>query len=822
MRLAIAVTAVLGLASMAAADPALAAVRKPTNITAQDLGAALQVFANDRDLQLVYATQEIADHRTSGAVGELSASEALTQLLEGTGLTYKYLDDKTITILPLATGDTEPAHTSAAPKDGSTTSAAKEAQKSFWDRFRLAQADSGKDVGNRAALTEESKESPAAVQLEEITVTAQKRKESLKDVPISISVLSGDQLDKSTVVGVTDALNTVPGVVAVAANQGSGTQIAVRGVAAAAQLSGGSSPIAYYLDTVPFGFVKATLAPDSNAYDLERIEVLRGPQGTLYGANAQGGVVRILTQDADLDEFHFKARTLASSTESGGGNYRADMAFNVPIVEGKLAARAVVGYENLSGWIDNKVANNVNDGELRNYRLKINAQPTDGLSVALSAWVTRDNYGGLSSSDDAGRRPSASLPEWIVSDYDAYGLRIGYEFPTFSISSMTSYLSYDSANQLDLSAAGLPRPETTALNADVFSEELLLNSTLSGSWQWSVGMFYRDDDDQNLFLIPALFLQDYQNRSKSYAAFGEVRWRFQSQWELTLGMRYFHDDVTTHDNNPANPPFEVNDTFNSTTPRVVLSWYPSSTLTAYASYSEGFRSGSPQNAGINVPATKPDLLHNYEVGLKTDAMNGRLSFDTAVYYIDWKDVQQLIGVPVGTFCCTSALVNGVGASGPGIDFEVAARPFDGLELRLTSSWNDLTFEDDVRSFNVVMFNKGDRLNLSSKYNGGASAEYSLGLGGGGYRAVFAASANYISRRSYRTVVAAVPRVATGDNWWVSRATFALVSPAHWTATLFGDNLNNENGAIGPGAYNTPEWSQRVRPRTIGVQFDYRF
>src|SRR6185503_12682397 len=99
------------------------------------------------------------------------------------------------------------------------------------------------------------------------------------------------------------------------------------------------------LDSVPFGFVRSSILPDTNVYDLDRVEVLRGPQGTLYGASAQNGVVRVLTHEADPDRFELKARTAVSATDGGGGNYRGDLAVNVPLIERKLAARAVLGYQ---------------------------------------------------------------------------------------------------------------------------------------------------------------------------------------------------------------------------------------------------------------------------------------------------------------------------------------------------------------------------------------------------------------------------------------------------------------------------------------------
>jgi outer membrane receptor protein involved in Fe transport len=208
-----------------------------------------------------------------------------------------------------------------------------------------------------------------------------------------LSRLCGADLDKSSVQSVSDALSMVPGVAVNVTGQGGETKLTIRGVTAAGSLFAGPSPIGYYLDSVPFGLVRSAVQPYANSYDLNRIEVLRGPQGTLYGASALNGVVRVLTNDADLNDFDFKARASVSSTESGGGNWREDAAVNLPIVDGKLAARLVVGQEHDSGWINSPIGNNINDGDLKNIRLKVNAQPIDDLSIKLGATHEEANFG---------------------------------------------------------------------------------------------------------------------------------------------------------------------------------------------------------------------------------------------------------------------------------------------------------------------------------------------------------------------------------------------------------------------------------------------
>jgi iron complex outermembrane recepter protein len=203
----------LCMIGFSSADDAHASIRKDTNIPAERLGPALNALAQDRNFQIVYVTEEVANVHTEGAVGEFTTEEALKRLLTGTGLTYRYLDDKTVTIGSATTPRelSGSAQTTSTGSDDANT--AKEGKKSASGSFRVAQVDQGKSsvaspVGSQAPRSQDSSQSPS-VGLEEIIVTAQKRSERLQDVPISITVLAGDSLDRSTFQGATEALSTV-------------------------------------------------------------------------------------------------------------------------------------------------------------------------------------------------------------------------------------------------------------------------------------------------------------------------------------------------------------------------------------------------------------------------------------------------------------------------------------------------------------------------------------------------------------------------------------------------------------------------------------
>ncbi|MFC4311615.1 TonB-dependent receptor [Steroidobacter flavus] len=672
--------------------------------------------------------------------------------------------------------------------------------------------------------------------LEEVVVTAQWREQLLQDVPISISVLNGEDLDSATVEDLTDVLSRVPGVSINETIAGGGSQVVVRGVAAPLAVFNGASPTAYYLDWVPFGFSTHAIGPDPNVYDLERIEVLRGPQGTLYGASALNGVVRVLTRDADLKQFAAKARVSTSNTEDGGWNYRGDVALNAPLIEGKLAARAVLGYQDLAGWIDKPTHDDANDAQLRNARLKINAQPTEELSIGASAWLSRSDRGAPSISYES--RTSSSLgDEPISTDYDAYGFKVGYEFGMFSLTSVTSYIDYVNHSFLDL---GIPVDPPFRIEYDLQAEsvaqEVILSSKLNGPWRWSAGVIYRELDDRQYYFINGIYLAPGRltNTSRSKAVFGEVtRALHDGDVEITAGLRYFEDNVRLEEQSRLTgvPPEELvnsEDSFDATTPRLAFTWHPSKQMTVYASYSEGFRSGVIQDPGIlavaPVPSAKPDRLSNYEIGTKGNLLGGLFSFDAAAYYIDWQDVQQpiVVRVPVGTtFRDLSALVNGESASGIGFDIGLTTRPFDGFDVGVNATWNDLTMDSEMVSGGVALFDKGDRLTYSPEYTLGLSADYAFPLGRNSFEGIVSASANYTSAVESRGIVGGVRTVTPSDSMTMARVSFSINAPNDWTVTLFVDNLTDENGS--PAKLdNYSNWGIRVRPRTVGAQLEYRF
>lgn len=663
--------------------------------------------------------------------------------------------------------------------------------------------------------------------LEEVTVTAQKFEERLQDVPMSITALTGETMDMSRADSLHELLTQIPGVAVFEGLQSGQSQVVVRGVTSVNSVYGGASTTAYYLDNVPFGLIDAPYVPETNPYDLERLEVLRGPQGTLYGASSLNGVVRILTKDPDLDQFELKARALMSMTkDSDDENYRGDMAVNVPLIDGKLAVRAVLGNQKLGGWIDAPNRDDVNKVEGENYRLKLKAQPTDELSIVLSAWRNsyEDDAPPLSLADRTIPETNYGNPGYGTStDYDVYGATIDYDFSNFSLSSRTGYLDYTLNSGLDV--FGFFRADQY-FKEDVFSEELFATSKLDSPLRWSLGALYRDAEEDTRQLW---FGTDGTRTSESIAVFAELGKSFiGDKLDLRAGLRYFRDKASLNARESALPaPINTSSTFESVNPRVVLTLHPTDESIIYASYSEGFRSGIEQGGIVVVEApalsapADPDTLKNYEVGAKGSVFHGLLSFDTAIYFIDWQDTQQQLSVPTvvnGTNTFFFVFVNSESASGLGVDFALTGRPLIGLELGVNLSWNDLTLDSDVLSAGQVLFRKGDRINGSPKYTAGVFGNYSFPLGRG-FEGRISASANETAELC-SAVLGAAP--ICGEKILIAQASVSIESPDRWAATLFVDNLTDEYGTPFPSTVGAPQWDLRRRPRTIGLQFEYKY
>jgi outer membrane receptor protein involved in Fe transport len=698
-------------------------------------------------------------------------------------------------------------------------------------------------VTTNLAQGADSKNDQQRGNIEEVIVTAQKREERLQDVPISISVLGGESMERGDIAGLNDALRTVPGIAGYESSQSGMSKFSIRGVTSNPSLFNGSSTVGYYFDDVPFSFVRFPVSPDAGTYDLQRVEVLRGPQGTLYGANSLNGVVRVISNDTNLDRFQLSTRAGGATTKDGEESYRGDAMVNVPLIAGKLGVRATVGYAYDSGWIDQTVTpvKDVNDNKSKHGRIKLTGAPSENFEVELMAWLMRSDRGAAAAAFDD-RTISARYPIPADNSLDVYSLGMSYDFEGFTATSTTSYLDLTANGYLDISNVDNLQ---TQLGARSFAEEIRFSSAGTGPWKWVAGALYRDATDRRYqdFLqnvaAPGVILQVY--KSESFAAYGELtRVLLDGKLELTGGLRYFTDDTSTEElaavTNVA--PYGLEErSFSATTPRAVVTFHPSQNTTLYASYSQGFRPGFPLDgeaqrlAGGVLPPTNPDKLSNYELGAKGALLDGRFDYEVATYYVDWADpvlVSSTI-VQVGTTLRGVARAfNGPTIYGMGVDAAMNVRPFDGWAFGLRGSWNNLQISEDVFSTNAsgsrLMIPEGSRPAESPEYTVGADISYELGIGDR-MTGVFSGGIDYASAmEGVRTLPAGAGfEIISFGEPTQARLSFALKSEAGWMATLFVDNLTDDNSGIHPAPQPVvPIAYDRLRPRTIGLQLDHRF
>ena len=798
------------------------------DIPAQEAEASLNKLADTFDHSLLYSSEDLRGIVLNPIKGSYTLPDALEILFRNSPLDA-VVTRKRVIVISIAQTGTQQDGREIVKKSNTGLLAA------------LISIFSAAGAQSVIAQEEADTKSAARSEIEEIIVTAQKREERLQDVPISMTMLGGEDLDRSRVEGLTEILRRVPGIAAPVTALGT-PSITIRGVTPDGLAFGGAPTASYYIDSVPYGFVRHALLPDANVYDLERIEVLRGPQGTLFGANAQSGVVRILTHDPDHSAFELKARGSVSSTEDGGTNYRGDLAVNLPLIEDKLAARAVVGYTDRSGWIDKPGTPDADSADITNARFKVKGQLTENFSLVGSFWFTRSRIDTQSIGNEDGQNTTPGMSP-VNSDADVYELRASYDADAVEITSATSYFDYDLSSSLDLTPLGGPffngLVQTVNFESKVFSEELTFSSTGEGSWRWSAGASYRDVSDRFIqhfesTFIPKTLAADYEDSSRSWAVFGELtRVFFDEQLELTVGLRYFDDSQETDENisstgNPATPLLHAKASFDSLTPRTVLTWYPNDDLTFYASYAEGFRSGLLQQPSVLVlaplfPAAEPDLLHNYELGTKGSLWDGRLQFDAAVFYLDWDDIQQGISVaPTTNNPALTAILNANSASGLGAEFSGTLAPVERLTITGSFSWNDLTFDSDVISGGLVLFGKGDRLGVSPEYTASLSLDYSFPVGRG-FDVLTSLSGNYTSAIEYtrRNFGFQMPE-NDGEPILTSRASVMLSAPENrWSLTLFVDNVGDERGPTTRGPFPATWYGLNTRPRTFGLQVEFQ-
>jgi outer membrane receptor protein involved in Fe transport len=402
---------------------------------------------------------------------------------------------------------------------------------------------------------------------QDIVVTATRREERIQDVPISVSAFRQEELTEKGIVGFEGIARETPGVVLNRPTQNF-NNFTSRGIATNGYNANLQSSVAVYIDELPISTIGNTTVVDPNLFDVERVEFLRGPQGTLFGSGSLSGAMRILTKSPDLDDFDVSALVDLGLTGSDSFRQRYNLMVNLPVVTDKLAVRAVGFYRNEEGYLDNVGTGVHNSNTLIDWggRAIVLWKPTDRLSIRLlGSYEDSDPKDSSLTSPSLGREKRTSdQPDRFTGKQTILNATIEYEFDFAKLTSSSTYSDFDQRFWVDLAGTFPPgsfpgAPIAFGLDANaydkVFVQESRLASTLDGPLQFVVGGFYlhRRRDVDYFYRSSLAFLQArgltglpdqyYQKQythqiNEELAGFGELTYRFSDKFWLTGGMRY--------------------------------------------------------------------------------------------------------------------------------------------------------------------------------------------------------------------------------------------------------------------------------------------
>ena len=769
--------------------------------------------------------------------------------------------------------------------------------------------------------------------LHEVEVTAEKRVTTVQTTPISITAVTGQDIQNRGIGEFTELAATVPGISMKASGPGQ-TEFEMRGMTSS---GGNSATVGFYLDDTPMSAPanaqNGKVVIDPNLYDLNRVEVLRGPQGTLYGSGSMGGTIRLITNQPDPSAFDASGKVSLSNTNGGGFNNGESAMVNLPFGNGLAALRLVGTYEHESGWIDRVVIapgqfpletnnfmsrgdvaaapvattyNNVNDEKLVGVRAAMLIKPMENLSITPGFFYQQITQGGLNDFDsDPGTLKNYQPYDQAepFTDRISMGtLNITYNFRAADITSVTSYwnraseIRQDGSEELQyvLSPLLLPgaplagvcnfpfifAPAGTQLGpnpghpcslgptnptphendpSEQWTEELRLSSSGDTDLKWLVGYFYQDfqshfnlyvpqPDAASIFGTGNGFTQLQPTKIVQNAFFGEASYRFLSQFTATVGLRHYsyNNEVntavsgflsSTGTDTVANS--TSSQSASGTNPKFNLSYQALQDLLLYATASKGFRpgganqpvptSGSLGNAceanlqGLYgstgfVPAPNtfnPDSVWTYELGEKWRTNDARVQLNGAVYYSQWKDAQQFVGLPCGFNFSTNA----GNADIYGGELELNAILLPGLVFSANGAYTHAQFIESTVLPGVAAAN-GLQVQDVPKYTLSGSLAYDHPIASGLSLTGRVDSFYVDSRVQVTNALQYLPPYA------LTNVRFGVTGDK-WTAVLFANNVFNRQPWISY-AYQInvgiPTF-QRVNtsaPLTIGIDATYHF
>lgn len=572
--------------------------------------------------------------------------------------------------------------------------------------------------------------------LEEVTITAQKRAESLQDTPLAVTALSGNDIEAMSRSDVAGLAFQTPSLAY--SEAGGESQIYIRGVGSNLFSVGADSSVAINIDGVYLGRANMGL---TQFLDVERVEVLRGPQGTLYGRNATGGAINVISRMPTEDWEGYGALSIGSFDRR-----EVRGAISGPISD-KWSFRVAVRGEKDDGYtddLDSRGSNELDDNDLRAGRAILRFEPDDSLSATLISEYSEMESGNTSIRpvDNLGLAESAgavtpadfhstrnNTPSFM--DWQTGGVTLNVEWAlsdSLDLTWISAYRAWDSDFLFNTDGTEIEVTRTTFIfDTKQYSSELRFTGT-QGWGRWIAGAYYLEEDKfgalglvrsgftnavpppvLNPAVPPQSFIIQGQNDGEAYAFFGQLDFNLGEAWTLTAGVRY--SDETKDDFNtqsalnpdpellgvfsprpiPAATPMNTrrdSASWDAWTPKVGLEWRPLDDVLLYASYTKGFKSGGFNDLQPSNPPYDPEFIKSYEIGTKTTWLDNRLRVNASVFYYDYTDLQ------VNTFLNSLTFVtNAAEATIKGLELEIEARPVPELQLAASLAVLDATYDE---------------------------------------------------------------------------------------------------------------------------------
>jgi len=700
-------------------------------------------------------------------------------------------------------------------------------------------------------------------ELQEVIVTAQKRAQSLQDVPMSITAISPQVIADAGIREFEDYAAKIPnltyssgfGVIA-------GRTMAIRGVQ-------GANTTGAYIDDLP---VPQSLDP--RVMDLARIEVLRGPQGTLYGARSMGGAIRMITQAPDPDKASAQAHLLGSSVDGGQHGYQADFSANVPLMSNTLALR-ITGFDGVDGAFIRRnrpdpqnptqtVSSLTGTKKFYGGSASLLWKPTESVSVRMTGMTQMTTLNGWPLSDNVAgslvQNRMFDIQENAADQWAMGGLSVTLTQPYGEFTAVASYFNRRSYEIEDTSEwnfeVALP---TQPLPAPIWSggpdQRLVSEARFASTWnsplQFVGGIYYQRarTNNQQYMNVPGSnastggalgtdleYIGSFPASDDEIAAFGELTYRLSSRWSAVLGVRESHiktSAVGTWDGwlVAGVPAGGGSTSANIFTPKFVVKYDQSENINYYALASKGFRPGTGQappppafcgpdyaSSGLTpeqLSSYKADSLWNYEIGVKSHSSQKRLTVNASAYQINWSKLQQQ-----SRFTCGFVfMVNAGAARSRGTEIEASWVPLDGLQLAGGVGYEDAKITESSPTLQTRV---GVPVQQVAPWTVNASIDYSFPLGS--WRGKLRTDWNYVDRSFSANEDPVSPRLRKSYTLGNFRAG---IERDQLSITAYLDNIGNTHANLGDDASEAGEAPGRPRilvntPRTFGIEATYQF